>query len=305
MTTQQLSSRLNSAFQWRWIRFKVWAREAWKPVIAIRAGIWKWIAIRLCRAGFNGVYWYLKPTKDLWETQMGYQKLKQYYDMGCENHMALMAESSPERRMELYKKMYDEAFGFLEKHFGLQAFGLGYDEGMLAANISVFAGRDVLDYGCGFGQSTAYLSPHARRVIGLDASTVCIDLAKKAYGHLANVEFMVHQSSVLPLADESLDAVYSNDLFEHMHPDDGVRHLMEIHRILKKGGQYLLWTPAAEVGPSDGTKWFFPTGCGFKPICGHLKEYTGSELAAVVRQAGFSKIDYPRPNQRTLVLMTK
>lgn len=297
--------RFQAAFRWRWARLCLQAQPLRLWFGALRARWWRPVAAWLCRHGLNTVYWFLKPERDSWERRMGYRNLKAYYDMGCANHKALMAAGSPEERIGLYQKMYDDAFGFLEAHFGLQTFGLGFDERMLAEHIEVFRGREVLDYGCGFGQSTAYLSPHARRVVGLDASEVCIDLARKTYGHLANIEFIAHQRAGLPFADESLDAAYSNDLFEHLHPEDGLRHLQEIRRILRKGGQYLLWTPPAEQGPSDGTKWFFPTGCGFKPICGHLKEYTPDELAAVVREAGFTRIDYPRPGQRTLVLMTK
>lgn len=274
-------------------------------MIRIIARIKKRGAAILCRIGLNGLYWRLKKTKDSWETRMGYRLLRQYYDTGCKNHALIMGESDPRKRIALYKKMYDDAFGFIDKHFGIQAFGLGFDGRMVDENSGVFRGRIVLDYGCGFGQSTALIGKYAKKVIGLDASKVCIEAARKEYGTLANVEFVISSSVLLDIPDATMEAVYSNDLFEHLHPDDGVTHLREIYRILVKGGQYLLWTPPAEVGPSDGTKWFFPRGCGFKPICGHLKEYTGDELAALVRQVGFSKIEYPRPGQKTFLLMTK
>ena len=299
------SDKISAAVGWRWARLKTRLEPAARRTASIRHRVWTWIAVRMCKAGWNGLYWHLKPNKDTWELRMGYRRLKEYYDTGCLNHRALMSEPSAERRVGLYKKMYDDAFGYLEKHFGLETFGLGFDEKILAVNLDLFRGRDVLDYGCGFGQSTEYIGKVARRATGLDASSVCIEAARKNHAGMPNVDYVLHQSPDLPFADGSLDAVYSNDLFEHLHPDDGLRHLVEIRRVLRKGGQYLLYTPPAEVGPSDGTKWFFPTGCGFPPVCGHLKEYTGKELEEAARRAGYTRVDRPNPHLQTLVILTK
>lgn len=268
-----------------------------------RVWIRKRIANLLCRLGFNGLYWHLKMGRDEWETKLGYRRLREYYDMGCKLHTKIMREQSMEKRVALYQEMYDWCFGFLERH-GL-TICLGFSPGFIEKKWDVFRGKDVLDYGCGYGQSTAYLAQHAKSVCGLDASSVCVEHARREYGTIANARFVVHSSPLLAFADASFDSVYSNDLLEHLHPDDALIHLKEIVRVLRPGGQYLLWTPPAEVGPSDGTKWFFPQRQGFKPICGHLKEYTGAELEAVARRAGFSTVETPQAGQDTLVLLTK
>lgn len=268
-----------------------------------RVRVRKQIAVLLCRLGFNGLYWHLKLTKDEWETKLGYRRLREYYEMGCTLHARILKEPSMEKRVDLYQEMYDWCFGFLNRH-GL-ALCLGFSPTFLERNLDVFQGKEVLDYGCGFGQSTAFLSRHAKTVCGLDASAVCIDQARREFGALTNVRFVRHSSPLLDLPSASFDAVYSNDVLEHLHPDDGLIHLREVNRILRPGGRYLLWTPPAEEGPSDGTKWFFPQGYGFKPICGHLKEYTREELVDVARRAGFAGVDRPQPAWATLMLLTK
>ena len=45
----------------------------------------------------------------------------------------------------------------------------------------------------------------------------------------------------LPFADQSFDTVLSFDVFEHIPDSD--KHLREVRRVLKNGGQYLLQTP--------------------------------------------------------------
>jgi SAM-dependent methyltransferase len=86
---------------------------------------------------------------------------------------------------------------------------------------------------------------------------------------------------------ESYDAAISDQVIEHLHPDDLVAHFVGAHAILKPGGRYAFATPHAFEGPSD-------VSCVFdseRPQGMHLKEYTYRELQAAVHAAGFSRID--------------
>jgi SAM-dependent methyltransferase len=84
----------------------------------------------------------------------------------------------------------------------------------------------------------------------------------------------------------SYDAVISDQLIEHLHPDDIGEHLQSSRRILRPGGRYVLRTPHALTGPHDVSKVF-----GFdRPVGMHLREYTNRELRSRLRAAGFSTV---------------
>ena len=75
-------------------------------------------------------------------------------------------------------------------------------------------------------------------------------------------------------APESYDAVISDQVIEHLHPDDLVAHFAGVHAILKPGGRYALATPHAFEGPFDVSRVFGSE----RPQGMHLKEYTYREL---------------------------
>jgi SAM-dependent methyltransferase len=85
----------------------------------------------------------------------------------------------------------------------------------------------------------------------------------------------------------SYDAVISDQVIEHFHPDDLVAHFRGAHAILKPGGRYAFATPHAFEGPFDVSRVF---GCD-RPEGMHLKEYTYRELLAALRAASFSRIE--------------
>ena len=47
----------------------------------------------------------------------------------------------------------------------------------------------------------------------------------------------------LDLPDSQFDWAISTSMIEHLHPDDVDVHLREVWRILKIGGNYLIWCP--------------------------------------------------------------
>jgi SAM-dependent methyltransferase len=86
---------------------------------------------------------------------------------------------------------------------------------------------------------------------------------------------------------ESYDAVISDQVIEHLHPDDLVTHMRGAHSILRPRGRYAFATPHAFAGPFDVSRLF-----GFdRPAGMHLKEYTYVELRTTLRDAGFARIE--------------
>ena len=98
----------------------------------------------------------------------------------------------------------------------------------------------------------------------------------------------------------SYDVVISDQVIEHMHPDDVLDHFRGVLTILVNGGRYIFSVPHVSVGPTDVSRVF-----GYdKPKGMHLKEYTYGEIAKLAKQAGFKRVQaamrFPRRLSRLL-----
>lgn len=86
----------------------------------------------------------------------------------------------------------------------------------------------------------------------------------------------------------SYDVVISDQVLEHLHPDDMSPHLRGVHKILKPGGRYIFRTPHRFSGPHDVSRVFnYDMSRGM-----HLKEYTIREVVAALQLAGYNRAYY-------------
>ncbi len=109
-------------------------------------------------------------------------------------------------------------------------------EYMAAASAIGAAGhRDVLDWGCGYGQMTQLLADHGMTVTSFDYDPTVAESITKTFERYPGREATFSNDPVaLPYADASFDAVLSTGVLEHVgHPD---RSLNELHRVLRPGG---------------------------------------------------------------------
>jgi ubiquinone/menaquinone biosynthesis C-methylase UbiE len=134
------------------------------------------------------------------------------------------------------------------------------------------------------------LARHVEKIYGVDVARAYLsDNAPD------NFEFRLTDGIHMPFPAFSLDLVVSNQLMEHLHPDDALDQLREIHRVLKVGGAYSCVTPNRVNGPHDCSSYFDDLPC---PMSGgnyiaaglHFKEYTSREMIELFRQAGFRSI---------------
>ena len=96
-----------------------------------------------------------------------------------------------------------------------------------------------------------------------------------------NFELIVYDGYELPIPDNTIDVVFSDQLIEHFHPDDTLFHFRLVRRILKPGGVYVFRTPHGFSGPHDISQYFCHSAKGF-----HLKEWTYVELSRLLHQVG-------------------
>lgn len=132
---------------------------------------------------------------------------------------------------------------------------------------------NVLEIGTGSGYGVEMLSEKADSFLTIDkfASQVGTELSEK----LKNVEFK--QMNVPPLTglpDNHFDFVVSFQVIEHIKKDS--EYVQEIHRVLKKGGKFIVTTPNKKMSLTRNP-W-------------HIREYTVSELKTLL-EATFAKVE--------------
>ena len=117
---------------------------------------------------------------------------------------------------------------------------------LLLQAADLFAGADVVDFGCATGWLTLGLAQMGCNAIGVDISPAAIALANQLKDRNAPrppgaATFMVYEGQRLPLGDASVDRVVCFDSFHHVK-DQGAT-LAEFARVLRPGGRVVMLEP--------------------------------------------------------------
>ncbi|MFH1770946.1 MAG: class I SAM-dependent methyltransferase [archaeon] len=221
---------------------------------------------------------------------------KKQFNLEHKHHIKILKENNFKKRQQLYKKAYSEFFEFMRTNFPEKKY-FGYNKNFFNLYKHIFKGKSVVDYGCGYGKSSIEFARISKEVYGLDVDDSVIKEATKIAKSqkVKNIKFNSTKDFKIPLKTNSVDFVYSNDLTEHLHPDDLKIHVKEVLRILKKGGYYICITPNRFFGPHDISKKFVKRG---EPAQGlHLREYSYKELTGIFKKTGFRKVRTPMLNE--------
>jgi len=112
-----------------------------------------------------------------------------------------------------------------------------------------FAGKVVLDLGCGYGgRSVRYKELGARRVIALEVSDKMVTEALQfASTRQVGIETVVGTAEQQPLSENTVDTICAYDVLEHVERVD--LSLQECYRVLKPGGTlYAVFPPFLSPG---------------------------------------------------------
>jgi ubiquinone/menaquinone biosynthesis C-methylase UbiE len=104
------------------------------------------------------------------------------------------------------------------------------------------AGKDVLEYGCGYGNFCFTLAEAGGRITGIDISPKSIDVARKTSNErgFEGMTFEVMDAENMDFPDESFDTVVGSAILHHL---DLTRCSAEIMRVIKPGGRALFLEP--------------------------------------------------------------
>lgn len=220
------------------------------------------------------------------EWGLDWDQLRQIYEVETELASQLK-QANPSERKKMYSPVYEEYFRKLPFHPQITI----KKNPKLQRNRVSFQLRQILPF-----------SNSSKTLMEIGAGDCSLSIAASNYFNtvyalevsaemIGNVDFPQNVKSILfdgfdiPLASESIDVAYSNQLMEHLHPDDAEDQLKSIYRVLKKKGVYICITPNRISGPSDISWWFTD-----KPVGFHLKEYSAVDLKKVFKLAGFPKV---------------
>jgi SAM-dependent methyltransferase len=102
-----------------------------------------------------------------------------------------------------------------------------------------FAGKTVLDVGCGVGNDLSRFARGGADVTGIDIAPHAIELARRNFEQRKlSGQFLVMDGEAMAFPDNSFDLVYCHTVL-HFTPEPE-RMIAEIHRVLKPGGQAIL-----------------------------------------------------------------
>ena len=208
------------------------------------------------------------------------QQLREHYEIEKELASRLR-NASREARSVLYSSLYDGFFQRVPHHPRLTQKVSPEKHVRLLRR---FLNEDVtfLEIGPGDCALSLGVAGFAKQVFAVDISN---EIAKSSTTP-GNFHLVLSDGCSIPVPKESINVAYSNQLMEHLHPDDALEQHQNIFTALAPGGIYLCITPNRLNGPHDISMYFDEVATGF-----HLCEYTITELSKLFKAVGFSKVN--------------
>lgn len=144
---------------------------------------------------------------------------------------------------------------------------------------SVAKNKQVLEIGCGFGQSLAYFAEKGYQVIGCENSAFRAKVARKVYGlSVRNVPFE-DPDFQRRLRQSQFGLIFCHHVLEHVSsPRDIIRRAS---RLQTKGGYIIVGVPDAGTEPSIMTLLYFP----------HRSAFTKQSIVSLFNTYAYELVD--------------
>jgi len=214
------------------------------------------------------------------------EQLWEHYLLEKELAATLMAAPKTERA-RLYSWAYEELFRRIPHHPQLRIKASPEEQSRrVAQQMSLLRPwlepeTIFLEIGAGDCALSFAVAEIVTHVYAVDVSATITSAARQP----RNFELVLSDGTSIPTPEGQVTLAYSNQLMEHLHPEDALLQLTNIYRALAPGGIYICITPNRLNGPHDISRYFDDVATGF-----HLREYTSTELIAMFRRVGFRTV---------------
>jgi ubiquinone/menaquinone biosynthesis C-methylase UbiE len=183
-----------------------------------------------------------------------------------------------------------------------EAFGAAFDpEGRVwrrVLDMVPFAGKTVLEIGCGPGHYAQAIAPQTAFYIALDISDSMLARARQRGTGIANLTFLHADAQNIPLPDDAVDLVFGTWAIGAIWPPEAKERAMgEIHRVIKPGGEIWAvethWQSAfmdlrgAEEQANDHQTFLWYESHGFSLVAEVESAFVFPSLAEAERVLGF------------------
>ena len=158
-------------------------------------------------------------------------------------------------------------------------------------------GVRAVDLGCGWGTIAFALAREAREVVGVDFAQAAVDICRERLAKEPgeNLRFVRADARSTGLPGGEWDLVVAADLVEHLPADVTLEVYGEAHRLLRPGGQLVIWTPDPGHFTERLRAWGVlrpdPTHVDYKTLDRVVRELEGQGF--VVEEAGHRESHLP------------
>jgi SAM-dependent methyltransferase len=151
----------------------------------------------------------------------------------------------------------------------------------------------LLEIGPGGGRFTEILLPKCKRLIALDTSPTMLKLLRERFGESTGIKYVLGDGKGLsPVPDQSVDRVFSYDVFVHIQHWDIYNYLTEMRRVMKPRGRAVIHhaNTFSELG-WDMFLSHVPQSLNRHKLYGSFTVMTPDLMREFVRRAGLELVD--------------
>jgi SAM-dependent methyltransferase len=196
-----------------------------------------------------------------------------------------LKQTSREERKVIYRTMYDTLFAQVPDHPRLKcqenSNKIAQENTRKLKLIKEFINPETVfvEFAPGDCRFSVSICDRVKFVYGVDISN-----QRGQFVPLPeNFKLIIYDGYCLGMQENFADVVFSDQLIEHLHPDDTELHFRLVRKILKPQGVYIFRTPHRFSGPHDVSRYFSDEAEGF-----HLKEWTYGEIEKVLSDLKYS-----------------
>lgn len=216
------------------------------------------------------------------------------FEIESNYHKKILEENDRIKREALYEEFYSKLLNVYERNAEIEK---GIDVRIQAKDPQArmfqreLLGKSIIDFGCGEG---CFLMNLQRNLSYESLAGVDVYIPDKLKEH-DGIDFI--SSSITNFkTSKKYDVAFSDNVIEHLAPDDVKDHLKVVYDSLKPGGNFILIMPNRLFGPSDITRIIDDSSSGrIAAKGGHLYESTYGEMMRNLTEAGFNNFQTVLP----------